>query len=104
MRQDLFGAFVTSGKPCGLGLGLTIAEYVAHAYGGSLELESTRPGCTIFALRLAKAVLAVLEPASRPRSITKATNERSLALEARQRLRWRRWIAAAPANRPRPGV
>jgi len=77
LRQDLFGPFVTSGKPCGLGLGLTIAEYVARAYGGSLELESSRPGCTIFALRLAKTVLAVLEPASRPRSISKTTNGRS---------------------------
>jgi C4-dicarboxylate-specific signal transduction histidine kinase len=77
LRQDLFGPFVTSGKPCGLGLGLTIAEYVARAYGGSLELESSRPGCTIFALRFAKTALAVLEPASRPRPITKTTNQRS---------------------------
>ena len=77
LRQDLFGPFVTSGKQGGLGLGLTIAEYVARAYGGSLQLESSRPGCTIFALRLAKTVLTVLEPASRPRSITKATNGRS---------------------------
>jgi signal transduction histidine kinase len=77
VRQDLFGPFVTSGKQGGLGLGLTIAEHVARAYGGSLQLEGSRPGCTIFALRLAKAVLAVLEPASCPRPITKTTNRRS---------------------------
>jgi signal transduction histidine kinase len=62
LRQYLFAPFVTSGKQGSLGLGLTIAEYVARAYGGSLQLESSCPGCTIFALRLAKTVLPVLEP------------------------------------------
>jgi signal transduction histidine kinase len=79
LRQDLFGPFVTSGKQGGLGLGLTIADYAARAYGGSLQLESSRPGCTIFGLRFAKTMLTVLQPASRPRSITKTTNRRSRA-------------------------
>jgi C4-dicarboxylate-specific signal transduction histidine kinase len=93
-RQDLFEPFVTSDKQGGLGLGLTIAEYVARAYGGSLQLESSRPGCTIFALRLAKAVLAVLEPAPRPRSIAKTTNRRS-----------RSYVSSRPGgHKPIPGI
>jgi C4-dicarboxylate-specific signal transduction histidine kinase len=60
LQQTLSQPFVTSGKQGGTGLGITIAEYVAREYGGSLQIQSSRPGCTIFVLRLAKgALLAV---------------------------------------------
>jgi K+-sensing histidine kinase KdpD len=54
MLQDLFQPFGKSGKQDGTGLGITIASYVAHEYGGSLRIESSSPGCTILALRLSK--------------------------------------------------
>jgi signal transduction histidine kinase len=59
MLQNLSKPFVTSGKHGGTGLGITIADYVAREYGGTLQIESSSPGCTIFALRFAKAVLPV---------------------------------------------
>ena len=61
VRQNLSQPFVTSGKQGGTGLGVTIADYVAREYGGSLQLESSFPGSTIFALRLAKPALQVPE-------------------------------------------
>jgi K+-sensing histidine kinase KdpD len=54
VRQSISQSFVTSGKQDGIGLGITIAHYVAREYCGSLQIECSCPGCTIFALRLAK--------------------------------------------------
>ncbi|WP_052310604.1 sensor histidine kinase [Granulicella mallensis] len=54
VRQSMSQPFVTSGKQDGIGLGITIAHYVAREYCGSLQIECSCPGCTIFALRLAK--------------------------------------------------
>jgi C4-dicarboxylate-specific signal transduction histidine kinase len=62
VQQTLSQPFLTSGKQGGVGLGITIAGYVAREYGGSLRLESSRPGCTIFALRLAKTLLSFFAP------------------------------------------
>jgi K+-sensing histidine kinase KdpD len=59
MKQGLGHPLVTSGKHHGLGLGITIAQYVARDYGGSLQLETSSPGCTVFSLRLAKAALRI---------------------------------------------
>jgi C4-dicarboxylate-specific signal transduction histidine kinase len=64
LERCLFEPFVTSGKPGGVGLGINIAESVARGYGGCLRLKSSRPGCTVFDLELAKALLPVLQYAS----------------------------------------
>jgi C4-dicarboxylate-specific signal transduction histidine kinase len=57
MKRSLGEPIMTSGKHTGPGLGITIAQYVASDYGGSLQLETSSPGCTVFSLRLAKAAL-----------------------------------------------
>jgi K+-sensing histidine kinase KdpD len=59
IKQSLGQPLMTSGKHNGPGLGITIAQYVARDYGGSLQLETSSPGCTVFSLRLAKAALRV---------------------------------------------
>jgi signal transduction histidine kinase len=66
VRQNLSQPFVTSDKQGGIGLGITIADYVAREYGGSLQIESSCSGSTIFALRLAKPTLQVVEHAVVP--------------------------------------
>jgi K+-sensing histidine kinase KdpD len=57
VKKSLGQRLKVSGKRHGQGLGITIARYVAHDYGGSLQLETSSPGYTIFSLRLAKAAL-----------------------------------------------
>ena len=57
VKRSLDQSLVTSGKHRGPGLGITIAQYVARTYRGSLQLETSSPGCTIFSLRLAKTAL-----------------------------------------------
>jgi nitrogen-specific signal transduction histidine kinase len=52
-----FKPFVTAAKMNGLGLGLTIAEHAAREHGGSLDLEESIPGNTIFILRPPKLIL-----------------------------------------------
>lgn len=59
VRQNLGQPQMMSGKHKGPGLGITIAQYVARDYGGSLQLETSSPGCTVFSLQLAKAALRV---------------------------------------------
>lgn len=55
IRDQIFDAFATfpvpgSGKGRGVGLGLTLAQEVARAHGGALELASTGPGGSTFEL------------------------------------------------------
>jgi C4-dicarboxylate-specific signal transduction histidine kinase len=78
VRQSLSQPFVTSGKQGGIGLGITIADYVAREYGGSLQIESSCPGSTIFALRLAKPALQILEHTLVRSPGRKTINRRSL--------------------------
>lgn len=52
LRENLFRPFSESGKRGGTGLGLAIARDLSRAMGGDLELVSTGPGGTCFALRL----------------------------------------------------
>ena len=59
MKQGLCQPLIPSTKHNGRGLGITIAQFVARDYGGSLQLETSSPGCTVFSLRLAKAALRV---------------------------------------------
>jgi signal transduction histidine kinase len=57
IRTTLFQPFVSEGKPSGIGLGLALANKIAQEHGGSVTLEESRPGSTVFVLSLAKATL-----------------------------------------------
>jgi signal transduction histidine kinase len=54
VRGTLFNPFVTAGKPNGVGLGLTLARQIAEEHGGSVRLEESNPGRTVFTLSLTK--------------------------------------------------
>jgi signal transduction histidine kinase len=54
VRSTLFDPFVTTGKPNGTGLGLTLARRVAEEHGGSVCLEESNPDSTVFTLSLTK--------------------------------------------------
>jgi signal transduction histidine kinase len=60
VRRTLFDPFVTAGKPNGTGLGLTLARRIAEEHGGSVCLEESNPGRTIFTLSLTKKRLSAL--------------------------------------------
>ena len=57
IRVTLFQPFVSEGKQGGTGLGLTLANKIAEEHGGSVALEESQPGRTVFSLSLAKGVL-----------------------------------------------
>ena len=52
VRRTLFDPFVTAGKPNGTGLGLTLAHRIAEEHGGTVCLEESNPGRTVFTLSL----------------------------------------------------
>ena len=54
VRRTLFDPFVTAEKPNGTGLGLTLARRVAEEHGGSVCLEESNQGRTVFTLSLTK--------------------------------------------------
>jgi signal transduction histidine kinase len=54
VRKTLFDPFVTAGKPNGTGLGLTLALRIARDHGGSVRLQESNRGRTVFTLSLAK--------------------------------------------------
>lgn len=54
IRNSLFEPFVSQGKQKGTGLGLTLAHCVALEHGGEVILLSSRPGETIFQMKLAR--------------------------------------------------
>jgi signal transduction histidine kinase len=56
IRESLFEPFVSEGKQKGTGLGLTLAHCVALEHGGEVVLLSSRPGETIFQMKVARAV------------------------------------------------
>jgi signal transduction histidine kinase len=60
VRRTLFDPFVTAGKPNGTGLGLTLARRIAEEHGGSVCLEESNPGRTVFTLSLTKNRLLAL--------------------------------------------
>lgn len=60
IRVTLFQPFVSEGKQGGAGLGLTLANKIAQEHGGSVALEESQPGRTVFSLSLAKAALKKL--------------------------------------------
>lgn len=55
IRKSLFEPFVSEGKQKGTGLGLTLAHCIAVEHGGEVVLLSSRPGETIFQMRVARA-------------------------------------------------
>jgi signal transduction histidine kinase len=57
IRETLFDPFVTTGKPNGTGLGLTLARRIAEEHGGSVLLEESNPKRTVFTLSLTKSRL-----------------------------------------------
>ena len=54
VRQTLFDPFVTTGKPNGTGLGLTLARRIAEEHGGSVWIDDSNPQRTTFTLSLTK--------------------------------------------------
>lgn len=54
IRESLFEPFVSEGKQKGTGLGLTLAHCIALEHGGEVVLLSSRPGETIFQMKVAR--------------------------------------------------
>lgn len=54
IRDSLFEPFVSEGKQKGTGLGLTLAQCIASEHGGEVVLVSSRPGETVFQMRVAR--------------------------------------------------
>jgi signal transduction histidine kinase len=54
IRKSLFEPFVSEGKQKGTGLGLTLAHRIAVEHGGEVVLLSSRPGETIFQMKVAR--------------------------------------------------
>lgn len=54
IRDSLLEPFVSEGKQKGTGLGLTLAHRVAVEHGGEVKLVSSRPGKTVFEMRLSR--------------------------------------------------
>jgi signal transduction histidine kinase len=52
IRDSLFAPFVSEGKQKGTGLGLTLCSAIAAEHGGEVTLIRTRPGETIFEMRV----------------------------------------------------
>jgi len=65
IRENLFDPFVSEGKQKGTGLGLTLANCIALEHGGEVVLVSSRPGETIFQMKVARG-LSVQDGANAP--------------------------------------
>jgi signal transduction histidine kinase len=57
IQEALFRPFMLAGEHRGTGLGLSIARCVAQEHGGDVYLEQSRPGKTVFVLKLPKGHL-----------------------------------------------
>lgn len=58
IRESLFEPFVSEGKQKGTGLGLTLAHCIAADHEGDVILLSSRPGETIFQMKVARGLAA----------------------------------------------
>ncbi len=58
IRKSLFEPFVSEGKQKGTGLGLTLAHCIALEHGGEVVMVSSRPGETIFHMKVARGLSA----------------------------------------------
>jgi signal transduction histidine kinase len=65
IRETMFLPFVSEGKESGIGLGLTLAQQIAHEHGGNIELKETLEGYSVFIITLPKAALQALGVADR---------------------------------------
>jgi signal transduction histidine kinase len=54
VREHLFEPFVSEGKQKGTGLGLTLARCIALEHGGDVVLLRSRPGETVFQMKVAR--------------------------------------------------
>ena len=61
IRLNLFEPFVSEGKQKGTGLGLTLAHCIAVEHGGDVVLLSSRPGETVFQMKIARGPLQASE-------------------------------------------
>jgi len=52
VREKLFQPFVSHGKVAGTGLGLAIVQKICEDHGGSITLEQSEPGRTVFCMTL----------------------------------------------------
>lgn len=68
IRESIFDPFVSQGKQRGTGLGLTLAASVAREHDGDVRLMSSRPGETIFRLRVARFLAQTTEKPHRSKS------------------------------------
>lgn len=66
IRDSLFEPFVSEGKQKGTGLGLTLAHCIAVEHGGEVILLSSRPGKTIFQMKIARALQSQDSPVASP--------------------------------------
>jgi signal transduction histidine kinase len=64
IRHSLFEPFVSEGKQKGTGLGLTLTHCIAAEHGGEVVLLSSRPGETIFEMRLSRELPSSDAPAA----------------------------------------
>ena len=60
LRQKIFLPFVSEGRESGVGLGLTLAQQIAQEHGGSISLDESSEGDTVFTINLPKASLQAL--------------------------------------------
>ena len=70
--KTMFEPFVSRGRENGTGLGLTLAQHIAQEHGGSVQLEESAPGKTVFSLILNKPALMRLRkglPAAVPATL-----------------------------------
>lgn len=58
VRVTLFEPFVSEGKQSGVGIGLALVNHITKEHGGSVALDESRPGRTVFSLSLCKERLA----------------------------------------------
>jgi signal transduction histidine kinase len=68
IRQTIFLPFVSEGRESGVGLGLTLAQQIAHEHGGNITLDTNLERHTVFTITLPKAALQMLGTAAEKRA------------------------------------
>jgi signal transduction histidine kinase len=71
IRDSLFAPFISEGKQKGTGLGLTLASAIAAEHGGEVTLIRSRPGETIFEMRVPRELQPQLSPPAPKQSDSK---------------------------------
>lgn len=68
IRQTIFLPFVSEGRESGVGLGLTLAQQIAHEHGGNITLDTNLERHTVFTITLPKTALQMLGTAAEKRA------------------------------------